>query len=276
VILRSRRATRWLLTSLLLLALLVASYVRYAGSVPLVHGGTFWGVTYGVLATLLVLLLTAFGLRKRAYRSTWGTLDGWLQAHIYLGLLSVVVVALHAGFRFRDQVATAAAVALVAVVATGFVGARLYAALPRRLTRVESNLTVEEISVELNRLTQAMERLSASRSPLFARIARDLLKAARPRRLAGWRLLLAAGGGEPEPERDRETLLRQLPEDEREPMRQVLVLYRQHRELHLRLRYQQRYKNLLEAWLYLHVPLTVVLIVLIAVHVAAVFYFGAV
>jgi len=276
VILRSRRATRWLLTSLLLLALLVASYVRYAGSVPLVHGGTFWGVTYGVLATLLVLLLTAFGLRKRAYRSTWGTLDGWLQAHIYLGLLSVVVVALHAGFRFRDQVATAAAVALVAVVATGFVGARLYAALPRRLTRVESNLTVEEISVELNRLTQAMERLSASRSPLFARIARDLLKAARPRRLAGWRLLLAAGAGEPEPERDRETLLRQLPEDEREPMRQVLVLYRQHRELHLRLRYQQRYKNLLEAWLYLHVPLTVVLIVLIAVHVAAVFYFGAV
>jgi hypothetical protein len=274
VILRSRRATRWLLTSLLLLALLVASYVRYAGSVPLVHGGTFWGVTYGVLATLLVLLLTAFGLRKRAYRSTWGTLDGWLQAHVYLGLLSVAVVAFHAGFRFRDRVATAAAVALVAVVATGFVGARLYAALPRRLTRVESNLTVEEISVELNRLTQAMERLSASRSPLFARIARDLLKTSRPRLLAGWRLLLVAGGGEPEP--DREPLLRQLPEDEREPMRQVLVLYRQHRELHLRLRYQQRYKNLLEAWLYLHVPLTVVLIVLIAVHVAAVFYFGAV
>lgn len=276
MILRSRRATRWLLVALALLAFLVGSYVRYAGSVPLVHGGTVWGVTYGVLATFLVLLLTAFGLRKRAYRSTWGTLDGWLQAHIYLGLLSAVVVVLHAGFRFRDRVATSAAVALFAVVATGFVGARLYAALPRRLTRVESNLTVDEISNELNRLTQAMERLSASRSPLFARIARDLLKASRPGRLAGWRLLWGHGGGEPEPERDREPLLQQLPEDEREPMRQVLMLYRQHRELHLRLRYQQRYKNLLDAWLYLHVPLTVVLIVLIAVHVAAVFYFGAV
>ena len=50
----------------------------------------------------------------------------------------------------------------------------------------------------------------------------------------------------------------------------------QHRELHLRLRYQQRYKNLLESWLYLHLPLSIVLLLLIAVHVAAAFYFGAV
>jgi hypothetical protein len=59
-------------------------------------------------------------------------------------------------------------------------------------------------------------------------------------------------------------------------MRQFLVLYRQHRELHQRLRYQQRYKNLLESWLWLHLPLSLVLVILIAVHVAAVFYFGAV
>lgn len=274
MILPSRRATRWLVVALVLLALLAGSYVHYSGTVTLAYGGTAWGVGYGVLATLLVLLLAAFGIRKRAYRSTWGTLDGWLQAHVYLGLLSAVVVVLHAGFRFRDKVATAAAVALFAVVLTGFVGARFYAALPRRLTRVESNLTVEEISEELNRLSQSMARLAAGRSPLFARIAGDLAKAARPRWLAGWRLLWGSGGA-PAAERDWEPLFQQLPAAEREPMRQLLVLYRQHRELHLRLRLQQRYQNLLESWLYLHVPLTAVLLILIVVHVVAVFYFGA-
>ena len=60
-----------------------------------------------------------------------------------------------------------------------------------------------------------------------------------------------------------------IEEAEREHLRKLLALWRQHRELHQRLRYQQRYKNLLQAWLYLHLPLSVVLIVLVAVHVVA-------
>ena len=54
----------------------------------------------------------------------------------------------------------------------------------------------------------------------------------------------------------------------------MLVLSRQRRELLLRLIYQQRYKNVLEAWIYVHVPFTILLLVMSVVHVAAVFYYG--
>jgi hypothetical protein len=40
--------------------------------------------------------------------------------------------------------------------------------------------------------------------------------------------------------------------------------------------YQQRYKNVLEFWLYIHVPFTILLLLFAILHVAAVFYYGRV
>ena len=54
----------------------------------------------------------------------------------------------------------------------------------------------------------------------------------------------------------------------------MLVLSRQRKELLLRLIFQQRYKNVLEAWLYIHVPFTIALLVFAVVHIVAVFYYG--
>jgi hypothetical protein len=51
-----------------------------------------------------------------------------------------------------------------------------------------------------------------------------------------------------------------VPRDEQEELRQMLVVSRQRKELLLRLIYQQRYKNVLEFWLYIHVPFTIALL----------------
>lgn len=273
---RTRKTQFWRLISFALFVALTISYYWYQQQVPLTHGGTGMGIFYGTVATSLVLVLLYFGIRKRSYKSTWGTLDGWLQAHIYLGLLSAVVMLFHSGFRFQDLVATSAGIVLIVVVVSGIWGALFYSALPRRLTRVQSNLTVDEISAQLNQTAQAMNRLTAGRSTLFQRISNQIIQKLRPPRFAGWRLLFGTSRTAEEEESYWQGLLDQLPEEERPPMRQLLVLLRQHRELHLRLRYQQRYRNLLQAWLFLHVPLSILLIVLIAVHVVAAFYFGAV
>ncbi|MEE8525694.1 MAG: hypothetical protein V3T72_17290 [Thermoanaerobaculia bacterium] len=272
MILPSLRRRRWFLVSLALLALSTAGYVRYARDNPNPHGGSATGIVYGIVGVLLILLLLAFGIRKRAYRSALGTLDGWLQAHVYLGLASVFVVLFHTGFRFQDQIATASFLVLLAVVSSGIVGAAFYTGLPRRLTAVGGNLTAEEISAELNRLAAMMARLASGSSPAFRKIHQQLQSRARPGRLAGWRLLVS--GRERSESGDRwEPLLALVGDDERETLRKLLVLSRQHRELHQRLRRQQRYKNLLEAWLYLHLPLSILLIVLVAVHVVAALYF---
>ena len=54
------------------------------------------------------------------------------------------------------------------------------------------------------------------------------------------------------------------------------MLSRQHKELHLRLIYQQRYRNLLDAWLWLHLPLSLALLVLTLAHGAAALYYRGV
>lgn len=271
--LTNRKSVLWRWIAGGLLVALVASYVAYVSAAGTAHGGSFWGLGYGIAASALVLLLTAFGWRKRAYRSKLGTLEGWLQAHVYLGVLVLLVALFHSGFRFEDRVATAALATMAAVVVSGLVGAAFYTVYPRLLTEVQSNLSTAEISERLNRLAASMARLVAGRSRAFEGVYREVASSGAPRGLAGWRLLFGRMPGESE---GWSRLLGRVPPEEQEALRQLLVLARQHRELHLRLAYQERYKNLLDVWLWVHLPLTVLLLVLIVAHVVAALYFGGV
>ncbi len=269
-------------------AVLTAVYVASALRGGFQHGGSPAGIAYGIGGTVAILVLLAFGLRKRWYRSTWGTLDGWLQSHIYLGLLSALVIFFHSGFRFHDRVAVAAFVTLGVVVASGFVGASLYTSVPRRLSEVESDLTPAELSAQIQQLADGMARIAGSRSQPFQEVCRGLLAESLPGRLAGWRLMLTSrgpgaqrataggssgsgGGGRPAP---WAVHLTRVPPAEQEDLRQLLVLSRQRSELLERLIAQQRYRNLLGAWLYLHVPLSIALLALVAAHLVAVFYYA--
>jgi hypothetical protein len=267
-------------------AVLTAVYVASALRGGFQHGGSPAGIAYGIFGTVAILVLLAFGVRKRWYRSTWGTLDGWLQSHIYLGLLSALVIFFHSGFRFHDRVAVAAFVTLGVVVASGFVGASLYTSVPRRLSDVESDLTPAELSAQIQQLADGMARIAGSRSQPFQEVCRGLLAESLPGRLAGWRLMLTSrvagakrataggssgSGGGPAP---WAVHLTRVPPAEQEDLRQLLVLSRQRSELLERLIAQQRYRNLLGAWLYLHVPLSIALLALVAAHLAAVLYYA--
>src|SRR6185503_19423310 len=216
----------WRRIFLVLLIGTSASYVYYDRR-EFTHGGSAFGLAYGIAGTALILLLAFFGIRKRWYRSTFGTLEQWMQSHIYLGVLVLIILFFHAGGRFNDKIAVATLVLVIIVVASGIAGAILYATVPRMLTEVESELTVEEIADQLNQLARSMARIASGRSAPFQRIYDELLRQTAPGGLAGWRLV-----------------------------------------------YQQRYKNILEFWLYIHIPCTHALIAFAVLHSAAVFYYG--
>ncbi|HEV3456024.1 MAG TPA: hypothetical protein VHG32_05655 [Thermoanaerobaculia bacterium] len=253
------------------------------------HGGSPAGIAYGTAGLAAILVLLYFGVRKRSYRSTWGTLDGWLQSHIYLGILSAFVILFHTGFRFQDRVAVAAYATLLVVVGSGFVGASLYSSVPRRLSEVESDLTPADLAAQIKQLADAMARVAGSRSAPFQQVCKGLLAESLPGVLAGWRVLLsrsstglkrraaagaAGAGGSGSGAAPWAVYLTQVPAGEQDELRQLLVLSRQRGELLERLVAQQRYRNVLGAWLYLHVPLSVVLLVLVAAHLVAVFYYA--
>jgi hypothetical protein len=270
----ARSGIVWRRIFVVLLIAVSASYWWYARR-EFPHGGSQMGLAYGAAGFALILLLAFFGIRKRWYRSAFGTLEQWLQSHIYLGILAFIILMFHTGGRFNDRIAVATLILAAIVVGSGIVGAILYVTVPRLLTEVESDLTVDEIADQLNQLAKSMARIASGRSAAFQRIHDELVRQTNPGGMAGWRLLLSRI-------RQRKTqeaaewmrLLTIVPKEEQEELRQTLVVSRQRRELLLRLTFQQRYKNVLEFWLYIHIPFTIALIVFSVVHIAAVFYYG--
>ncbi|HEX2062052.1 MAG TPA: hypothetical protein VHK90_15020 [Thermoanaerobaculia bacterium] len=272
----ARSGPVWRVIFVVLLLGTSATYYYYSRR-EFPHGGSTYGLAYGIAGTALILLLAFFGIRKRWYRSTFGTLEQWLQSHIYLGILVLVILLFHTGGRFNDKIAVTTLVLVAIVVGSGIVGAILYVTVPRLLTEVESNLTVDEISDQLNQLARSMARIASGRSAAFQRIYDELLRQTQPGALAGWRLVVSRLGRKKQQDpADWTRLIGLVPKEEQEELRQMLVVSRQRKELLLRLVYQQRYKNVLEFWLYIHVPFTIALLVFAALHIVAVFYYGSI
>lgn len=272
----ARSGVLWRRIFFVLLIAATATFIPYARN-EFPHGGSKWGIAYGIVGSALILLLAFFGVRKRWYRSTFGTLEQWLQSHIYLGILALVILVFHAGGRFHDLVAVTTLVLVAIVVLSGIAGSVLYVTVPRVLTEVESDLTAPEISDQLNQLGRSMARIASGKSTPFQRIYTQLIEESQPGFLAGWRLLLGRRRFKPlQNPGEWSQLLGVVEKDEQDDLRQMLVISRQRKELLLRLLFQQRWKNVLEAWLYVHVPFTIALLIFAAIHIVAVFYYRSV
>src|SRR3954451_22390517 len=269
----ARSGVIWRRIFFVLLIASAASFVYYIQR-EFPHGGSRFGLAYGAIGFFLCFLLAFFGIRKRWYRSTFGTLEQWMQSHIYLGILAMVLLVFHAGGRFNDKVAVATLILVAIVVASGILGAILYVTVPRMLTEVESNLTAGEISEQLNQLAKQMARIASKRSAPFQRIYNQLIREDAPGWLAGWRLLFRRMRRGPSRTADWTNLLALVEKDEQEEIRELFGVSGQHKDLLVCLIYHQRYKNVLQSLLYIHVPFPILLHVFAIIHVAAAFYYG--
>jgi hypothetical protein len=213
----------------------------------------------GVIAAFLILLLSFLGVKKRLYRIDLGRGEAWVRSHIYLGVLAAVVALLHSGFRWHDRMALLALLLMGFVVVSGIAGAVLYKTVPPLLTRVERDLTSEEIAKQLNQMARTMERIAADRSAAFQKVCKELLRSRRAndRNTADWTALIA-----------------RVPPVEQDALREMLIVSRPRNELLAKLQVQQRYRALLQAWLYVHVPATVALLVALTAHVIIALYYG--
>src|SRR5215212_365901 len=97
---RFERARPWILLAALLLVLIgFATRFKFNAvqSLLAARGSTFALVTaLGVLTVVLILITFFYSLRKRNLQERApGTMMVWLQAHVYIGLLSLAVVFAH-------------------------------------------------------------------------------------------------------------------------------------------------------------------------------------
>jgi hypothetical protein len=264
---------RWLK---LAIALAAAAGLAYLWHDPPVrpYGGTWLGYALGTIGAVLILWLTAYGVRKRSYRSNVGTVQGWLSAHVYLGIALVVVATLHTGFQVGWNVHTLAYVLTLLVVASGFYGVFMYLRVPRAMTENLGEETLESIVLRIGDIDREMREQGMSLpDDLFALVERS----AGQTRLGGsaWRLLSGQDSGCATAAAVREwpALARRLTGDVAKLDKEVFALMLRKNELLGRARRDLRHKALLDLWLYVHVPLALALLAALAAHVISVFIY---
>ena len=238
------------------------------------YGGTWLGYTLGTVSALLVLWLLYFGVRKRRYKSTFGTLQGWLSAHVYLGTSLLVIATLHAAFQVGWNVHTLAYVLLVAVILSGFYGVFAYLRFPPRITDTLGEETLETLLLGITDLDRAVRPLALG---LPDTVNRLVLAAAQETRIGGtWRQQFrgrdsncptdAAVAG-------LQTIGKALRGDEARVNEQVYALMARKQELVGRARKAVALKARLDLWLFIHVPLSIALLAALIAHVVSVFFY---
>jgi hypothetical protein len=120
------------------------------------RGGDLAGLWFGILGSLLMIYAGLLAAVRKRPRWAWlGARQTWLRGHIWLGLLSVVLVLCHSSFRWGGPLEMILWVVLLVVVTSGVVGLILQNLLPRLVTaRVPCEAPYEQIP----HLYQAMRR----------------------------------------------------------------------------------------------------------------------
>jgi len=120
-------------TSLLAVAATVVYFVDAPRHLTGPSGSTAVGLTLGIIAYGIMLFCAALGLKRRVPHWRLGRAQTWLRAHVWLGLLIVVLVALHAAFALGGPFTAALWVMLILVTVSGLVGIFIQQSIPRVL-----------------------------------------------------------------------------------------------------------------------------------------------
>ena len=268
---RTRRLRSVLLT---LVAALLLALVFYAGSIAFVDTAYLTGwVLFAV-----ILMLAFFNLRKRLTYPPLLKAATWLRLHVYLGSLAVLVFAFHT----RMQIPTGALevtlyLLFVALAASGFVGLYLSRTIPNSLADRGNEVIFERIPRFRRELGDRMQALVlAAVETEAAFILSDFYRDRLHPYLAGptdyWAHLIRST-------RPRELLLHELHELRRYLSDGEIAVAEELAEI-IRLKYDLDFhyvrQGLLKIWLFIHIPLTWVLLLFLLAHIVIVYAFAGV
>jgi hypothetical protein len=98
------------------------------------RGGSAMGLTFGVIGFGFMIFAALLGARKRVPTWRLGRAQAWMRGHLWLGALSLPMILFHGGFRFGGTLTSVLMWLLIATVVSGLFGAALQHYLPRVMT----------------------------------------------------------------------------------------------------------------------------------------------
>ena len=110
------------------------------------------GHGFGIVGSTLMLLLLLYSVRKRTKLLTWfGTINKWLNIHIYFGVIGPFLIILHTSFKVSGIVAVSFW-SMIAIALSGVLGRYIYVQIPHNLIGDELSLSeVEQQKLAINK-----------------------------------------------------------------------------------------------------------------------------
>jgi hypothetical protein len=144
----------WIMGCFVILAIATVAYIPYhLLSLNGPSGGSWPGLIYGIVGSAMMLFAGLFTARKKVPTWRLGRAEAWMKGHIWLGLLSLPLILMHAGFRFGGALTTALMILFLLIVVSGGFGLLLQRYLPRlMMEQTPAETTYEQIDYVISKL----------------------------------------------------------------------------------------------------------------------------
>lgn len=266
----SKRSSIALLLLALLTGALFIAHLIYAPVLPrIIH-------LYGWVLFALIVILSLYNARKKLPFLPLGTSEGWMQFHIYAGLLTVVLFAFHVRLRLPTGWFDSILFALYLLVTlSGIIGLGVTRMVPKRLTTRGGEVLYELIPVIRRSLQEQAEALvlkaipeeqSTTLADFYVRHLKDFFD--HPRNF--WPHLFEIRSPLNSLVNRINDLNRFLDEKERATASKVSELVRQKDGLD----HQRALQITLKIWLFVHIPFTYSLLIFSILHIVIIYAFS--
>ena len=248
--------------------------VVYAANVAFgrVHPGSVWGLSYGIAATAIFVGVFFYAIKRRTMKvRALGRAWFYLQFHVYGGALFLLLMFMHTGFAVPHGVLTWWLWGLsLWTVLSGLFGIVVQKWIP---TVLGHGLSVEvhydRIPELAERLRERAEKLAAGSAPQIRTFYRKHVAATLDGPQTRLIYYLDVLNGLERQELPFARLRPLLPPEEQARLDELRGLFRTKIEMDAHYTLQRA----LRWWLYLHVPVSLVLIVLLGMHIFSVIYY---
>jgi hypothetical protein len=222
------------------------------------------GLAFGFLAATLFVFEMLYPARRPKARPLF-TARNWIQAHVYLGVLAMLAVILHAGCSWpHGGMGWWLFLLSLWTTATGLLGVGLQKWIPAALAeglRVEA--LYERIPELVQKLLAEADTAMQGAGDVLERFYRSEVRDAMGRVKPSWSYLMDVRGGRDRALEPFRRMARFVDPEEKDRLEDLTNLYTEKMELDAHYSLQR----ILRAWIVLHAPPAGVLMALLLVHV---------
>jgi hypothetical protein len=289
-VLVDKKSVPWIVVAIAGLVVSTALYLPYAhASSKGATGGSWQGITYGIVGTAFMAFAMLLAVRKRLRTWQLGRVYTWTQGHVWLALLSYPIILFHAGFHWGQawNLTWVMMWIFTIVIASGIFGLVIQNIIPTKLLNevqletiydqidhVTKQLSEEAENIVINASVPEEEAAAAGDVAVIVAAPAAILESAK-RRLSDFYatqvapyMKSAQGRGFALTNQQQSLaafsdLRRSLPSSLRQTLDDLESIVNERRQLE----HQRSLHHWLHFWLLIHVPLSYALTVLAIVHI---------